>query len=142
MCFACPTASTRPQFILIRPLGEYDVEWSAKEFIFWWPWPATQISHGMLVYKPRHGPWHAVDPNPSQAVEDLVRWLDDEIAQYGNSIIKETASMMFTTMDELNEEFQRNPQSSSGRLRLDHYLVLETTNEAAGQFLYNLELRG
>lgn len=50
--------------------------------------------------------------------------------------------MMFTTMDELNEEFQRNPQSSSGRLRLDHYLVLEATNEAAEEFLMDMEFPG
>jgi hypothetical protein len=48
--------------------------------------------------------------------------------------------MMFTTMDQLNEEFQRNPQASSGRLSLDHYLVLETTNDVGGQFLNTLEL--
>jgi hypothetical protein len=50
--------------------------------------------------------------------------------------------MTFTTLDELIKEFQRHPQPSSGRLRLDHYLALEATNEAAAQFLYNLELKG
>jgi len=48
--------------------------------------------------------------------------------------------MMFTTIRELHEESQRHPQSSSGRLRLDHYLVLEATNEVGGQFLNTLEL--
>jgi hypothetical protein len=46
--------------------------------------------------------------------------------------------MMYTTMKKLNEEFQRHP----ARLRLDHYLVLEPTNEAADHFLYGLQLSG
>ena len=33
--------------------------------------------------------------------------------------------MIFTTMEELNEELQRNPQANYGRLQLDNYLVLE-----------------
>jgi hypothetical protein len=50
--------------------------------------------------------------------------------------------MMFLTMDELIEEFQRNPQCSSGRLRLDHYLILETTTDFADRFLTSLESQG
>jgi hypothetical protein len=46
--------------------------------------------------------------------------------------------MIFTTITELNEEFQRH----TGRLRLDHYLVIEPTNKAADHFLYGLELTG
>jgi hypothetical protein len=33
---------------------------------------------GMLAYKPGHGPWHSVGSNLSQAVEDLLLWLDDD----------------------------------------------------------------
>jgi hypothetical protein len=50
--------------------------------------------------------------------------------------------MMFTTIKELNEEFQRCPQSSSARLRLDHYLVLKATNELADRFLSGIESQG
>ena len=50
--------------------------------------------------------------------------------------------MIFNTLDELKEAFRRHPQPSSGRLRLDHYLVLRPTNKAADHFLYGLELTG
>lgn len=50
--------------------------------------------------------------------------------------------MMCTTLDELIKEFQRHPQPSSGRLRLDHYLAMEASTEAANQFLTALECQG
>jgi hypothetical protein len=50
--------------------------------------------------------------------------------------------MMFLTMDKLIEEFQLNPQCSSGRLRLDHYLVLEVTTIFTEIFLSALEIQG
>jgi hypothetical protein len=50
--------------------------------------------------------------------------------------------MKFLSMDKLIEEFKRNPQCNSGRLRLDHYLVLETTNDFTGTFLTTLEWNG
>ena len=46
---------------------------------------------------------------------------------------------MFKTIRELHEEFQRHPQTSSGRLRLDHYLVLETTNEVTEHLVMEME---
>jgi hypothetical protein len=50
--------------------------------------------------------------------------------------------MMCTTLDELIEEFQRHPLPCCGRLRLDHYLVLEPTNEALEKGLMLLEREG
>lgn len=47
----------------------------------------------------------------------------------------------FTELDELIKEFQRHPQLSYARLRLDHYLVLRPTNEAGDHFLYGLRLQ-
>ena len=47
--------------------------------------------------------------------------------------------MMFTSLEELKKEFQRNPQASSGRLRLDHYLVLKTTNEVTEHLVMEME---
>ena len=61
-----------------KTLGEYDLEWTANQFIFLVGLARDPDLEGMLAYKPRHGPWHSVDPNPSQAMEDLVLWLDDD----------------------------------------------------------------
>ena len=54
------------------------MEWTAKEFIFLVALARDPDLEGMLAYKPRHGPWHSVDPNPSQEVMDLLLWLDDD----------------------------------------------------------------
>ena len=48
----------------------------------------------------------------------------------------------FTELDELIKELQRHPQPSCGRLRLDHYLVLEATNEVLEKGLMILEREG
>jgi hypothetical protein len=55
-----------------KALGEYDLEWPAKEFIFLVALARDPDLDGMLVYKLRHGPWHSVAPNPSHKVRDLV----------------------------------------------------------------------
>ena len=49
--------------------GEYDLECPAKEFINLVALARDPEIEGMLAYKPRHGPWHSVDPNPSQENE-------------------------------------------------------------------------
>jgi hypothetical protein len=54
------------------------MEWPAKEFIFLVALARDPYLDGMLAYKPRQGPWHAVDPDPSQAVMDLLLGLDDD----------------------------------------------------------------
>lgn len=59
-----------------KPLGEYDVEWPAKEFINLVALARDPDLEGMLAYNLRYGPWHSVDPNPSQEVRDLLLWLD------------------------------------------------------------------
>jgi hypothetical protein len=61
-----------------KTLGKYDVEWTAKEFIFLVALGRDLDLEGMLVYNPRHGPWHSVDPNPSQEVRDLLLWLEND----------------------------------------------------------------
>jgi hypothetical protein len=61
-----------------KPPEEYDLEYTAKEFIFLVALARDPDIDGMLAYKPRHGPWHAVDPNPSQEVMDLLLLLDDD----------------------------------------------------------------
>ena len=61
-----------------KALGEYDVEWSAKEFIFLVALARDPDLEGMLAYKTRHGPWHAVGPDPSQEMSDLLLGLDDD----------------------------------------------------------------
>jgi hypothetical protein len=45
-----------------KALGEHDLEWPAKEFIFLVGLARDPDLDGMLAYKPRHGPWHSVDP--------------------------------------------------------------------------------
>jgi hypothetical protein len=47
--------------------------------------------------------------------------------------------MMFNTLDELKVAFRRQPQPSTGRLCLEHYLVLKTTNEGTEHLLMEME---
>jgi hypothetical protein len=61
-----------------KVLGEYEVEWSAREFINLAALARDLEIEGMLAYKPRHGPWHSVDPNPSQEVKDELLGLDHD----------------------------------------------------------------
>jgi hypothetical protein len=61
-----------------KPLGEYDLEYTAKEFIILIALARDPDIVGMLAYRPRHGQWHSVDPNPSQEMKDLLLMLDDE----------------------------------------------------------------
>ena len=49
--------------------------------------------------------------------------------------------MMFKSLDEVHEFFQLHPQSA-GKLRLDHYLVLEATHNAGERFVKYLESQG
>jgi hypothetical protein len=58
--------------------GEYDLEFTAKNFINLITLARDPEIEGMLAYKPRHGPWHAVAPNPGQEVKDLLFRLDHE----------------------------------------------------------------
>jgi hypothetical protein len=60
-----------------KTLGEHDLEWPAKEFIHLMALARDPDLDGMLAYNPRHGPWNAVDPNPSQEMKDLLLGLDD-----------------------------------------------------------------
>jgi hypothetical protein len=59
-----------------KTLGEYDVEWPAKEFINLVALARDPDIEGMLAYKPRHGPWHSVAPSPSQEMANLLLRLD------------------------------------------------------------------
>ena len=61
-----------------KVLGEYDIEWPAKEFINIVTLARDSEIEGMLAYNPRHGPWDSVDPNPSQEVKDSLLWLDHD----------------------------------------------------------------
>jgi hypothetical protein len=61
-----------------KTLGRYDLEYTANQFISLVALARDPDIEGMLAYKPRHGPWHAVDPNPSQAVMDFLLGLDDD----------------------------------------------------------------
>lgn len=61
-----------------KPLGEYDLEYTAKEFIILIALARDPDIDGMLAYKPSHGQWHSVDPNPSQEMRDLLLGLDDD----------------------------------------------------------------
>jgi hypothetical protein len=58
--------------------GEYDLEWPAQEFINLVALARDPEIEGVLAYKPRHGPWHSVAPNPSQEVRDALLRLDDD----------------------------------------------------------------
>jgi hypothetical protein len=49
-----------------KTLGEYDLEWTTNQFIFLVGLARDPDLDGMLAYKPRHGPWHSVDPNLSR----------------------------------------------------------------------------
>jgi hypothetical protein len=57
---------------------EYDLEWPAQEFINVVALARDPEIEGMLAYKPGHGSWHAVAPNPSQEVADALLRLDDD----------------------------------------------------------------
>jgi len=61
-----------------KVLGKYDVEFPAREFICKVSLARDSEIEGMLAYKPRHGPWRSVDPNPSQEVKDSLLWLDHD----------------------------------------------------------------
>jgi hypothetical protein len=61
-----------------KTLGRYDLEYTANQFISLVALARDPDIEGMLAYKPRQGPWHAVDPNPSQAVMDFLLWLDND----------------------------------------------------------------
>jgi len=61
-----------------QPRGEYEVEWSAREFIKLAALARDPDINGMLAYNSRHMPWHSVDPNPSQEVKDSLLWLDHD----------------------------------------------------------------
>jgi hypothetical protein len=61
-----------------KVLGEYDVEWPAKEFINLLALARDPDLEGMLAYKPKHGPWYSVDPNSSQEIKDLLLRLDND----------------------------------------------------------------
>ena len=78
MYFACPTASTKAAVYPDKTLGEYALEWPAKEFISLAGLARNPDLDGMPVYKPRQGPWQAVAPNPSRAMMDFLLWLDDD----------------------------------------------------------------
>jgi hypothetical protein len=77
MCLTCPTASKAAVYP-DKTLGEYDLEWPANQFISLVALARNPDIEGMLAYKPRHRRWHTVDPNPSQEVEDLLLWLEDD----------------------------------------------------------------
>jgi hypothetical protein len=76
--FGMPNGIHKAAVYPYKTLGKYDVEWSVKEFIFLVTLARDPDLEGMLAYKPRHGPWHAVDPNPSQEVMDLLLGLDHD----------------------------------------------------------------
>jgi hypothetical protein len=59
-----------------KPLGEYDLEYTANQFIILIALARDPEIEGMLAYKPRHGRWHSVDPNPTLEMRVLVGGLD------------------------------------------------------------------
>jgi hypothetical protein len=61
-----------------RTLGKYDLEYTANQFISLVSLARDPDIEGMLAYKPRGGQWHAVDPNLSQEVSDLLIGLDHD----------------------------------------------------------------
>jgi hypothetical protein len=61
-----------------KTLGRYDLEYNANQFISLVALARDPDIEGMLAYTPRHGPWHAVDPNPSQEMKDLLLLLDGD----------------------------------------------------------------
>lgn len=61
-----------------KVLGEYDVEWPARQFIHLVALARDPDISGMLAHKPRHGPWHSVDPNPSPEMKDELLRLDHD----------------------------------------------------------------
>jgi hypothetical protein len=93
----------------------------------------------MMAYKPRYGPWHTVDPNPSLAGEDLLLWLDNDDHEIMVINQKGDSSMMFKMISELNEVLKRNPMDDYAELQLDNYLVVVAENDEADDCLSSLE---
>jgi hypothetical protein len=97
---------------------------------------------GLMANKPRYGPWHAVDPNPSLAVEDLLLWLDNDDHEIMVINQKGDSSMMFKMISELNEVLKRNPIDDYAELQLDNYLVLVAENDETDGCLATMEEKG
>ena len=60
-----------------KTLGKYDLEYTANQLISLVALARDPDIEGMLAYKPRHGQWHSVDPNPSQETSDFLLLLDE-----------------------------------------------------------------